>query len=70
MDMVSKDEVMQIIDNVMNNREIDSIRNAILAIRDGVKEIEPIDADHVCTRCHESHGAFRQSCPFHWPCEQ
>lgn len=39
-----KNEVLQIIDEVMNNREIDSIRNAILAIRDKVKEL-PDDGD-------------------------
>lgn len=31
-----KEDVLNIIDEVMNNREIDSIRNAILAIRDKV----------------------------------
>ena len=31
-----KEDVLKIIDEVMNNREIDSIRNAILAIRDKV----------------------------------
>ena len=34
-----KAEVLKIIDEVMNNREIDSIRNAILAIRDKVLEM-------------------------------
>ena len=34
-----KEEVLKIIDEVMNNREIDSIRNAILAIRDKVIEL-------------------------------
>lgn len=34
-----KEEVLKIIDEVMNNREIDSIRNAILAIRDKVIEM-------------------------------
>ena len=33
---MKKAEVLKIIDEVMNNREIDSIRNAILAIRDKV----------------------------------
>ena len=33
---MNKKEVLKIIDEVMNNREIDSIRNAILAIRDKV----------------------------------
>jgi len=41
-----KDEVLKIIDEVMNNREIDSIRNAILAIRDKVIEA---DEDNVYT---------------------
>lgn len=35
-----KTDVLNIIDEVMNNREIDSIRNAILAIRDKVIEYE------------------------------
>lgn len=33
---MTKSEVLQIIDEVMYNREIDSYRNAILAIRDKV----------------------------------
>ena len=37
---MKKAEVLNIIDEVMNNREIDSIRNAILAIRDKVIELE------------------------------
>lgn len=37
---MKKKEVLNIIDEVMNNREIDSIRNAILAIRDKVLELE------------------------------
>lgn len=36
---MKKDNVLKIIDEVMNNREIDSIRNAILAIRDKVLEM-------------------------------
>lgn len=36
---MKKSEVLKIIDEVMNNREIDSIRNAILAIRDKVLEL-------------------------------
>ena len=39
---IDKDKVIEIIDSVMNNREIDSIRNAILAIRDKVID-EPED---------------------------
>lgn len=35
---MKKEEVLSIIDEVMNNREIGSIRNAILAIRDKVIE--------------------------------
>lgn len=35
---MQKADVLRIIDGVMNNREIDSIRNAILAIRDKVVE--------------------------------
>lgn len=38
-----KAEVLKIIDEVMNNREIDSIRNAILAIRDKVIEVPDLD---------------------------
>lgn len=41
---MKKEEVLSIIDEVMNNREIDSIRNAILAIRDKVIEL-PDDED-------------------------
>lgn len=37
---MKKQEILKIIDSVMNNREIDSIRNAILAIRDKVIEYE------------------------------
>lgn len=38
--MVEKQSVLNIIDSVMNNREIDSIRNAILAIRDQVVDMK------------------------------
>lgn len=38
----TKENVLGIIDEVMNNREIDSIRNAILAIRDKVKDLEEV----------------------------
>lgn len=43
--VITKNSVLNIIDAVMNNREIDSIRNAILAIRDEVLKLEdePID---------------------------
>ena len=40
---MQKSEVLKIIDEVMNNREIDSIRNAILAIRDKVIEAPETD---------------------------
>ena len=40
---MTKTEVLKVIDEVMNNREIDSIRNAILAIRDKVKEFDELD---------------------------
>ncbi len=40
---MKKSDVLQIIDEVMNNREIDSIRNAILAIRDKVIELKDDD---------------------------
>lgn len=39
----TKENVLNIIDEVMNNREIDSIRNAILAIRDKVKELDEVN---------------------------
>jgi hypothetical protein len=42
---MKKEDVLKVIDEVMNNREIDSIRNAILAIRDKVIELED-DSDH------------------------
>lgn len=35
---MEKEKVLEIIDEVVNNREIDSIRNAILAIKDKVIE--------------------------------
>lgn len=41
---MKKEDVLKIIDEVMNNREIDSIRNAILAIRDKVLKM-PSDED-------------------------
>lgn len=41
---MEKKDILKIIDEVMNNREIDSIRNAILAIRDKVIEF-PEDDD-------------------------
>lgn len=44
-----KDEVLKIIDEVMNNREINSIRNAILAIRDKVVEYDEYLDNHVTT---------------------
>ena len=40
---MKKSEVLAVIDEVMNNREIDSIRNAILAIRDKVIELDDGD---------------------------
>lgn len=40
--IIEKETVIKIIDEVMNNREIDSIRNAILAIRDKVVDVEGI----------------------------
>ena len=42
---MKKEEVLSIIDEVMNNREIDSIRNAILAIRDKVVKMDDQDDD-------------------------
>lgn len=47
---MKKEEVLSIIDEVMNNREIDSIRNAILAIRDKVIEL-PDDEDDWMKDC-------------------
>lgn len=48
---MKKQEVLNIIDEVMNNREIDSIRNAILAIRDKVIELDDEDwtSEYVAT---------------------
>ena len=40
---MKKDDILKIIDEVMNNREIDSIRNAILAIRDKVIAFKDVD---------------------------
>lgn len=42
---MTKEQILKIIDEVMNNREIDSIRNAILAIRDKVIELEDESSD-------------------------
>jgi hypothetical protein len=42
---MKKDDILKIIDEVMNNREIDSIRNAILAIRDKVIAFKDEDTD-------------------------
>ena len=57
--MVDKNNVLRIIDSVMNNREIDSIRNAILAIRDQVKEMPDEDDEYYAKlklRCNEPLG--------------
>ncbi len=43
---MTKNEVLKIIDEVMNNREIDSIRNAILAIRDKVIDYPEHSPEH------------------------
>ena len=40
---MKKEDVIKIIDEVMNNREIDSIRNAILAIRDKVIDFQELE---------------------------
>lgn len=42
---MKKQEVLKIIGEVMNNREIDSIRDAILAIRDKVIELDDKNDD-------------------------
>ena len=42
---MKKDDVLKVIDEVMNNREIDSIRNAILAIRDKVLALDDEEDD-------------------------
>ena len=42
---MNKSEVIQIIDNVMNDRNIDSIRDALLTIRDKVLALEDDDFD-------------------------
>ena len=47
---MKKEEVLKIIDEVMNNREIDSIRNAILAIRDKVIELPDMSDDGFTAR--------------------
>jgi hypothetical protein len=54
--MVEKQSVLKIIDSVMNNREIDSIRNAILAIRDQVVDMPEDDNEYYAKlklRCNE-----------------
>ena len=40
---MKKTDVLTVIDDVMNNREIDSIRDAILAIRDKVMDMPDDD---------------------------
>lgn len=46
---MKKEAVITIIDEVMNNREIDSIRNAILAIRDKVIAYDDWRDNYVAT---------------------
>ena len=56
---MQKDEVLKIIDEVMNNREIDSIRNAILAIRDKVIEAPETDKQIIKAKWEKTeHGEF------------
>lgn len=59
---MKKEEVLNIIDEVMNNREIDSIRNAILAIRDKVIELP----DEHPTAKLELRGDNKLYCTFPW----
>ena len=47
---MKKQDVLAVIDAVMNNREIDSIRNAVLAIRDGVLKLD--DYDEYLNKCY------------------
>jgi hypothetical protein len=46
---MKKEDVLKIIDEVMNNREIDSIRNAILAIRDKVIDYDDWTDNYTAT---------------------
>ena len=61
---VSQGEVLAVIDGVMNNREIGSIRNAILAIRNGVQKIHkellvpPFDREYYAMLKIRSKNAF------------
>lgn len=73
--IINRISVINAIDEVMNNREIDSIRNAILAIRDKVLEIpteQKVTGDlmrEVCQKCNDMKDE-RECCPFGYPCEQ
>lgn len=60
---MKKSDVMNIIDEVMNNREIDSIRNAILAIRDKVALLP--DADEWTAELN-LRGNNELACYFPW----
>ena len=60
---MTKDKVLQIIDSVMNNREIDSIRNAILAIRDQVMDLPDDDRAYDDDRVYTV-LALRKTCSF------
>ena len=62
---MKKTEVLSIIDEVMNNREIDSIRNAILAIRD--KVIEFPDPDDDWTKDYVARLKLRGAYPICFP---
>lgn len=59
-DLINRADAIAIIDSVMNNREIDSIRNAILAIRDQVVDMkcadafEPIETDYAKLRIRDN----------------
>lgn len=62
-DLIKREDAIAIIDSVMNNREIDSIRNAILAIRDQVVDMkcvkcadafEPIETDYAKLRIRDN----------------
>ena len=61
---MKKSEVINIIDEVMNNREIDSIRNAILAIRDKVIEFDDNESEYTAKLKLRGNNALFVTSPY------
>ncbi len=64
---MTKAQVLNIIDEVMNNREIDSIRNAILAIRD--KVIDLPDSENAVTLTLRGDNPLQETIPWSEGCK-